>query len=170
MGESSGEVSVNFVRSEYSALEQTLERMFNAEFDEINDDVEEDMSIEDRYAHEIMGNTATLKDVHYQIGLPFKRVPPQLPDNFHTAEMRLKSLKSKMEKKPDFRKKYTSVMEKYQVEGAARIVTDEELATLKPLWYLPHHAVWHPRKPEEPRVVFDCASKTDGTSLNDELL
>ena len=61
-------------------------------------------------------------------------------------------------------------MEKYQAEGAAREVTDEELKTLKPRWYLPHHAVWHPRKPEEPRVVFDCASKTNGTSLNDKLL
>ncbi len=61
-------------------------------------------------------------------------------------------------------------MEKYREEGAAREVPKEELATLKPLWYLPHHAVWHPRKPEEPRVVFDCASKTNGTSLNDELL
>ena len=61
-------------------------------------------------------------------------------------------------------------MEKYQAEGAAREVTDEELKTLKPRWYLPHHAVWHPRKPVEPRVVFDCASKNKGTSLNDELL
>lgn len=26
------------------------------------------------------------------------------------------------------------------------------------------------RKPEEPRVVFDCASKSGGTSLNEELL
>ena len=47
---------------------------------------------------------------------------------------------------------------------------DDELVKLKPIWYLPHHAVWHPRKPEEPRVVFDCASKSGGTSLNEELL
>ena len=35
---------------------------------------------------------------------------------------------------------------------------------------MPHHAVWHPRKPSEPRVVFDCTSKSAGVSLNDQLL
>ena len=72
-------------------------------------------------------------------------------------------MKTKMERNPDFRKAYISVMEKYKVEGATNEVIDEELQTLKPLWYLPHHAVWHQRKPEEPRVVFDFASKTNGT-------
>ena len=41
---------------------------------------------------------------------------------------------------------------------------------MNPIWYLPHHAVWHPRKPDEPRIVFDCAAKTEGVSLNDQLL
>ena len=170
MGESSEQVSISFTRSEYSTLEHKLEQMYNAEFDEIDNDVEEDVSIENRHEERILNKTTTLQNGHYQIGLPFKHNPPQLPDNLHTAEMRLKSLKSRMERNPDFRRKYTSVMEKYQAEGAARELTDEELKTLKPRWYLPHHAVWHPRKPIEPRVVFDCASKTNGTSLNDELL
>lgn len=37
-------------------------------------------------------------------------------------------------------------------------------------WYLPHHAVFHPRKPDKLRVVFDCAAKFRGTSLNDQLM
>jgi len=37
------------------------------------------------------------------------------------------------------------------------------------VWYLPHHAVKHPRKGKV-RVVFDCAAKTKGLSLNDDLL
>ena len=101
--------------------------MYNTEFDEIDDDVEEDMSIEDRHAEKIMNETTTLKNGHYEIGLPFQHNPPQLPDNLHTAEMRLKSLKSKMERNPDYRRKYSSVMEKDQVEGVAREVTDKEL-------------------------------------------
>ena len=36
----------------------------------------------------------------------------------------------------------------------------------QPLWYLPHH----PNKPDKVRVVFDCAAKYRGTSLNDQLL
>lgn len=61
-------------------------------------------------------------------------------------------------------------MDKYLTEGASRPVPDDEVPVLKPLWYLPHHAVWHSRKPEELRVVFDCASRSGGTSLNEQLL
>ena len=164
-----GKVSVSFTRSEYDVLDRKMERMFNAEFDDIKD-LEESMSIEDRIAKQIMVETTTLKDGHYQIGLPFKHDPPHLPDSLPTARKRLEYLKSKMVKDPVFHERYSTVMKKYEEEGAAREVPEEELATLKPLWYLPHHAVWHPRKPEEPRVVFDCASKAEGVSLNDELL
>ena len=75
-----------------------------------------------------------------------------------------------MEKDPEFHEQYSGVMNNYLAEGSSRRVPDEEVPTLKPIWYLPHHAVWHPRKPAEPRVVFDCASKSGGVSLNDQLL
>ena len=61
-------------------------------------------------------------------------------------------------------------MNSYQAEGSSRGVPDKEVPTLKPIWYLPHHAVWHPRKPSEPKVVFDCASKSAVVSLNNQLL
>ena len=38
------------------------------------------------------------------------------------------------------------------------------------MWYLPHHGVYHPKKPEKIRVVFDCSAKHDGISLNQKLL
>ena len=38
------------------------------------------------------------------------------------------------------------------------------------VWYLPHHPVFHPRKPGKVRVVLDCAAKFLGVSLNDMLL
>ena len=171
MGESEGkQVSINFTRSESDALNQKLEKMYNAEFQDLDNGVEESMSVEDRYAEEIMSRTTAFKDGHYRIGLPFKRKSLDLPNSRPMAEKRLESLKWKMQRDQNFRQKYSSVMKKYQEEGASKEVTDEELKTLQPLWYLPHHAVWHPRKPEEPRVVFDCASKADGVSLNDQLL
>ena len=68
-----------------------------------------------------------------------------------------------------FHSQYSSVLEKYQKEGSSRQVPDGKVSNMKPIWYLPHHAVWHPRKPEEPRVVFDCASVSNGTSLNEQL-
>ena len=37
------------------------------------------------------------------------------------------------------------------------------------VWYLPHHGVFHPKK-KKLRVVFDCAARFKGTSLNEQLL
>ena len=146
------------------------ERMYNEEFDDINTALEEGMSVEDRKAKEIMDQSATLVNGHYQIKLPFRQEFPSFPNSVPAAEKRLMWLKRRMQRDPVFHAKYSSVVEKYQTEGSSRQVHDDELVKLKPIWYLPHHAVWHPRKPEEPRVVFDCASKSGGTSLNEELL
>jgi hypothetical protein len=37
-------------------------------------------------------------------------------------------------------------------------------------WFIPHHAVYHPKKPDKIRVVFDCSCQYNGVSLNEELL
>ena len=38
------------------------------------------------------------------------------------------------------------------------------------VWYLPHHNVFNPKKPEKIRIVFDCAATYRGKSLNDNVL
>ena len=164
------QVHVSFTHTQQEILNAQLERMYNEDFGDTNGNFEEGMSIEDRKAREIMDQSATLVNGHYQIRLPFRQEIPNLPDSLSTAEKRLMWLKRKMQKDPVFHTKYSSVMEKYGTEGSSRQVPDDEVTKLNPIWYLPHHAVWHPRKPEEPRVVFDCASKSGGTSLNEQLL
>ena len=37
-------------------------------------------------------------------------------------------------------------------------------------WYIPHYGMYHPKKPDKIRVVFDCSAKFAWTSLNDQLL
>lgn len=37
-------------------------------------------------------------------------------------------------------------------------------------WNIPHHGVYHPRKPDKLRVVFDCSSKYKDSFLNQHLL
>ena len=38
------------------------------------------------------------------------------------------------------------------------------------VWYIPHQGVYHPKKPEKVRLVFDTSSRYQGTALNDYLL
>ena len=40
----------------------------------------------------------------------------------------------------------------------------------KSAWYIPHHGVCHPKKPNKIRVVFDCSAQYEGESLNKHLL
>ena len=38
------------------------------------------------------------------------------------------------------------------------------------IWYLPHHGVYHPAKPNKNRVVFDSSTGYAGTYINKELM
>jgi len=57
-------------------------------------------------------------------------------------------------------------------KGYARKVPAAGLASedCKSTWYIPHHGVYHPQKPEKTRVVFDCSCQYLGSSLNKALL
>lgn len=62
-------------------------------------------------------------------------------------------------------------MNGYVSSGYARQVSGDELQAGKVTpWYLPHHPVFHPLKPDKVRVVFDCAATFQSISLNDQLL
>ena len=68
--------------------------------------------------------------------------------------------------------RYTTNMNEYLSKGHAAKLTSGELLPTEErfVWYLPHHPVFHPRKPGKVRVVFDCAANFLGVSLNDMLL
>ena len=90
-----------------------------------------------------------------------------LPESKFMAEKRLNSLKKKFEASQDFKQKYTDTMERYIKEGHESQVKGEE--TTEQSWYIPHHGVIHPQKPDKLRVVFDCAARAGRVqiSLND---
>ncbi|XP_063968368.1 uncharacterized protein LOC129265564 [Lytechinus pictus] len=126
-------------------------------------------STEDRRAKMMMEDSVTLTDGHYQLGLPWRRQPPNLPNNKWLAESRLKSLKRRLQRDENLHMKYSKTMKEYLSKGHAQEVTNNSEQNF-PLWYLPHHPVTHPMKPEKVRVVFDCAAKFQGISLNNQLL
>ena len=141
-------MNVNFTRTEEERLNAQLERMNHEEFNEISTSVDAGMSVEDRKAQRIMDQSATLVNGHYQIKLPFRKTTPELPDSLPTAEKRLRWLRGKFQKNPVFHRQYSIVIENYEREGLSREVPDYEVPKLRPVWFLPHHVVWHPRKPQ----------------------
>ena len=104
---------------------------------------------------------------HFEMPLPFKE-RPYMPDNQQLAEVRLSHLKRKFSRdekyKEDYIKYMTDIIERDDVEE----VQDDGVPGEK--WYIPHHGIYHPKKPDKLRVVFDCSAKYKGTSLNEHLL
>ena len=111
----------------------------------------------------------TTDDRNYSLPIPFKQKPPGLPNNRMMAENRLKSLAKRLEKDPALKEKYVASIQESLTKGYAEKVEDTNQSPEGSVWYLPHHPVTHPRKPDKVRVVFDCASKFQGVSLNDKV-
>jgi hypothetical protein len=120
------------------------------------------VSVYFRKRHHAIGNG------HYKIPLPF-RTEPQLPNNKTMAMNRLMSLKSKLNKNPKERSDYIEFMNELIKNGDAEPIPLDEIHTDSTVNYIPHFAVYHPKK-QKIRVVFDCAAKFQGKCLNDFLL
>lgn len=104
---------------------------------------------------------------HYEMPLPFKN-RPSLPDNQNSAMIRLNHLKRKLQRDERYKEQYVSFMEEIIERGDAEQV--ENGGSEGERWYIPHHGVYHAKKPDRLRVVFDCSARHKGASLNDHLL
>ncbi|PFX27723.1 hypothetical protein AWC38_SpisGene7574 [Stylophora pistillata] len=132
---------------------------------------------------------------NWKMPLPFRRPNFAMPDNRSLAVNRLNSLLRTLKKKPKMKEDYLQFMAKVFERGHAVPVLREELSVttclkknepnehdqqdqdqMAPIrsggqvWYLPHFGVYHPRKPDQIRVVFDSSAEFHGVSLNKELL
>jgi len=88
-----------------------------------------------------------------------------MPNNRSFAERRLRGLKNRLTNDTEYRDEYTSHMEDMLTERYAEEVPGDELhATNGQLWYILHHAIYHPRK-EKVCIVFDCSAVNGGQSL-----
>ena len=124
-----------------------------------------------RAALQLLTNSVEVQNGHYQLPLLWKPSDVELLNNLVVAKQRLSSLKRRFTKDDDFQGKHTKVISSYLQQGFAQQVPHEHLNNhTGPTWYMPHHAVTNLRKPDKVRVVFDCATKYKGTSLNDNLI
>ena len=150
-------------------LEKLYRQSLDYDFPEKAAEDKREWSWEDRRFVKIMNESCILINGHYQVDLPLRDPELKLPNNKKMAEDRLKSLMKKMIRIPQFKDDYVACMEDMISKGHAEEVSKQD-ANDGQEWYIPHHGVYHPRKPEKIRVVFDCAAKYRGTSLNDNLL
>ena len=108
------------------------------------------MSANDKKALKIFEESAKLYDGHYVLAILWKNPQPCLPNNRSVAESRLTYLRRKLSRNCDLHTKYAEFIEDLQVKGYARTVPVEQLCQNNgKVWYLPHHNVINPKKPEK---------------------
>ena len=108
----------NFIQAN-AELSRQFERFCNQEFNDSSYDSKTSMSQNDRKALEIMQGTATMKNGHYEIALPWKNYPPFLQNNKSLAEHRLKLLKRRLQRDPVVLHKYKEFMDDLDSEPYA---------------------------------------------------
>ena len=123
------------------------------------------MSIEDSQAIDIWEKSIQKKADHYVLDIPFRSQPPDFPVNRDIAETRLHGLKKILLRDSELCETYTEKMQ-YLIDKkhAEPVVKDTkpEGAT----WYLPHHPVFHPKKPEKFSSVSHTALPTRANRNN----
>ncbi|XP_050409069.2 uncharacterized protein LOC126824016 isoform X1 [Patella vulgata] len=128
-------------------------------------------SQEDKQFLHIVNTETKLVNGHYEIPLPFKDTNLNIPNNKELAYKRLQSSKNKMEPYPEYKHDYCDFISDLLNQRYAVKVPSEQLYVPDgQIWYVPHHGVYHPRKPDKLRVVYDCSAKWNGLSLNNCLL
>jgi len=120
--------------------------------------------VEDLKALQIMESSVKRVNGRYEIALPWRSDVIEFPYNRPVAESRLAYLRKKLQQDKDLFEQYKLKIDEYLSSGHARKVPDAELLPSARTWYIPHHATQG-----KFRIVFDCACKCDGISLNDKL-
>ena len=128
----------------------------------------DEISYEDKKFLKIMEDQVVKVGKHHETPLPLRNPEMTLPNNRVMAEKRAHYLKRKFQKDELYFSHYKDFMNEIIEKGYAR-VSDRTPGDGK-LWYLPHHGVYHPAKPNKICVVFDCSAEYAGRSINKELL
>ena len=165
----SNNCQVNYVKAE-ETLQRQIDTLWENDFGNSMSVLDVPSSREDRMVFDLMQNSIRSIDGHYSLPLPWRSNVKLPANNLSLAQQRLASLKKRLTKDQVFHDQYTKVVETYIEKGYARKIPPDEKHTDALQWYLPHHSVINPQKPNKVRVVFDCAAKYRGLSLNDALM
>ena len=103
----------------------------------------------DRRAVEILEKTTTHDGQGYQVGMLWANDDLDLPNNYYSAPVQLKSLEKRLSKDEELRSEYSKNINDDVEKGYVfRIEDPKDLSQRsKREWYLPHHPVINPNKP-----------------------
>ena len=159
----SGRVSSHFIKSAHS-IENDFHKLWELDNTCVDDHTS---SVADKKVLSIWESSLQSIDNHYMMDIPFKTRPPNFPDSRYMAEQRLNHLSKRLQRDPETKEKYTDGIKQLVDKKYAEKVPDSEINKTRSVWYLPHHPVFSAKKPDKCRIVFDCAAKVHGASLND---
>ena len=126
-------------------------------------------SVEDREFLNLMEKEMKISACgNWTAPLPFRKDRPPLPNNKPMALKRAMILDSSLKKNEKKCQHFVTFMEKVIHSGAAEIAPD--LKDGQEVWYLPLFGVYHPKKKDQIRGVFDSSAAFQGVSLNSVLL
>lgn len=111
-------------------------------------------------------------DGRYEAGLPWKPLNRQLETNETVARQRLLKLTRRLGSNTDRLVQYDEALREYIDKGYAERVPESEVeVSSRPVYYMPHRAVYRPdSSTTKIRIVFDASAKAQGSlSLNDAL-
>lgn len=136
-------------------------------FQRLQCDEKPDLSIEDKKFLYIMEpGFHRSSDGFWEAPLPFRDI--RQPDNLPMALRRAKSFDANLHSNTIKKKQVIDFIEKLLRNQHAELAPELSVTTER--WYLPMFDVYHPKKPESVRVVFDSSAKYQDVSLNYVLL
>ena len=128
-------------------------------------------SVEDeKFLHIMETGIKKTSDNHYEMPLPLKSEKTTLPNNRQLAVKRWSQLSARFRRNGKFLEDYRVFMRDVITDCAEQVPPDQLNGQEGRVNYVPHTGVYHPKKPDKIRVVFDCSAKYGGVSLNDHLL
>ena len=123
-------------------------------------------------AIEILEKTTTHDGQRYQVGMLWANDDLDLPNNYYSALVQLKSLEKRLSKDEKHRSKYSKNLNDDVEKGYVFRLENPKNPSRrsKREWYLPHHPVINPNKTGKIRMLLNGVAKFHGTSFNKCLL
>ncbi|CAH8566895.1 hypothetical protein MS3_00005726 [Schistosoma haematobium] len=153
--------------SKVQTLENEIRELYDVEFSDAYSS-DKSLLVDDKAAIKIVEGGTRFDNGHFVVSIPWKKNPNMKVDNYEVANRRLQSLKGMLSKDVSLHIRYiNSIESKFTKTYAERVLEIYLQPNYRPRGYLPHHAVLNMKKPEEFRVVLDCAAEFAGVSMND---